>query len=60
MLDEIPSKWYNIEESCVHTLNWFDIKEKFIEDFEFNLEDEHLREETYQIKSFLKKLTPTT
>jgi hypothetical protein len=54
-LDEIPSKWYKIEEACGHMLNWSDIKEKFIEDFKFNPEEEHLREATHQIKSFLEK-----
>ena len=59
-LDEIPNKWYKIEEACGHTLNWFDIKEKFIEDFKFNPEDERLREASHQIKTFLEKLTPAT
>jgi hypothetical protein len=26
MLDKIPSKWYNIKESCGHKLDWFYIK----------------------------------
>jgi len=59
-LDKIPSKWYKIEEACGHTLNWFDIKENFIEDFKFNPEDENLRETSHQIKIFLEKLTPAT
>jgi hypothetical protein len=58
-LDEIPNKWYKIEEACGHTLNWSDIKENFIKDFKFILEEEHLRETTQQIKSFLEKPTPT-
>jgi hypothetical protein len=53
--DEIPNKWYKIEEVCGHTLNWYDIKEFFIKDFEFIPEDKHLRETTQQIKSFLEK-----
>jgi hypothetical protein len=34
-LDDIPHKWYKIEEACGHTFNWNEIKEKFIRDFEF-------------------------
>jgi hypothetical protein len=56
-LDEIPNKWYKIEEACGHTLNWSDIKEIFIKDLEFIPEEEHLRETTQQIKIFLEKLT---
>jgi hypothetical protein len=59
-LDEIPSKWYKIEEACGHTLNWSNIKENFIKDLKFTPEEEHLREATHQIKIFLEKLTPAT
>ena len=38
-LDDIPNKWYKIEESCGHTSNWDEIKEKFLQDFEFNPEE---------------------
>jgi hypothetical protein len=58
-LDEIPNKWYKIEEACGHTINWSNIKENFIKDFEFTSEEEHLREASQQIKSFLEKLTPS-
>jgi hypothetical protein len=43
-LDEIPNKWYMIKEYFGHTLNWFDIKENFIEDLKFTPEEEHLKE----------------
>jgi hypothetical protein len=58
-LDEIPNKWYKIEEACGHTLNWSDIKENFVQDFKFTPEEERLREATQQIKIFLEKLMPT-
>jgi hypothetical protein len=51
-LDEIPNKWYNIEESFGHTLNWYDIKENFIQVFKFTLEEKHLREEVKHIIYF--------
>jgi hypothetical protein len=52
-LHEMPNKWYNIEEACDHTSNWDEIKEKFVQDFEFNPEEEHLKDATQQIKRFL-------
>jgi hypothetical protein len=36
-----------------------DIKENFIKDFKFIPKEEHLRETTQQIKSFLENLTPS-
>lgn len=57
-LDKIPNKWYKIEKACSHILHWFDIKENFIKDFEFISKEEHLKETSQQIKSFLEKPTP--
>jgi hypothetical protein len=51
--DEIPNKWYKIEKAYNHTLNWAEIKKTFVQDFEFNLEEENLKKETQEIKSFL-------
>jgi hypothetical protein len=45
-LDGIPNKWYKIEEAYDHMLNWEEIKENFVQDFEFNPKEEHLRETT--------------
>jgi len=59
-LDEIGSEWYNIKEACVHMINWFDIKEKFIEEFKITPEEEHLREVAHHIKIFLEKPTLAT
>jgi hypothetical protein len=41
-LDDIPHKWYKIEEACGHMFNWNEIKENFIRDFEFIPEEAHL------------------
>jgi hypothetical protein len=57
-LDEIPKKWYKIEEACGHTSNWAEIKENFVQDFEFNPEEEHLKDATCQIKIFLENPSP--
>jgi len=50
-LDDI----HKIEEACTHTSNQAEIKENFLQDFEFNPEEEHLRDATQQIKIFLEK-----
>jgi hypothetical protein len=57
-MDDIPHKWYKIEEACGHTFNWYEIKENFIRDFEFIHKEAHLREATKEIKYFFKKLNP--
>jgi hypothetical protein len=57
-LDEIPRKWYKIEEACDHTSNWAEIKENFVQDFEFNPVEEHLKDATHQIKIFLEIPSP--
>jgi hypothetical protein len=53
-LDEIPSKWYKIEEACGHTSNWVEIKENCVQDFEFNPEEEQLKDAAQRLKSFLE------
>jgi hypothetical protein len=58
-LDEIPIKWYNIQEACNHTSNWAEIKGNFVQDFEFNIVEEHLKYETCQIKIFLESPSPS-
>jgi hypothetical protein len=57
-LDEIPNKWYKIEEACGHALNWEEIKKKIVQDFEFNPEEEHLKEEAQEIINFLENPAP--
>jgi hypothetical protein len=53
-LDEIPNKWYKIEEACGHTSNWAKNKENCVQEFEFSPIEEHLRDATQQIKRFLE------
>ena len=57
-LDEIPIKWYKIEESFGHTSNWAEIKINFVQDFKFNLREDHLKDTTNQIKIFLESPSP--
>jgi hypothetical protein len=57
-LDETPNKLYNIEKACDHTVNWDEIKQIFVQDFEFNPEEENLKEATQKIIKFLENTTP--
>jgi hypothetical protein len=58
-LDDIPYKWYKIEEVCGHTFNWNEIKENFIKDFEFRPEEALLQEATREINFFWNNQVPT-
>ena len=49
-LDDLPNKWYKVEESCGDTFTWQALKKKFIRDFSFNTKEEQLKEETKHIK----------
>jgi hypothetical protein len=39
-------------------LNWEEIKQNFVQDFEFNPEEEHLKEAAQEIRKFLENPTP--
>ena len=54
-LDDIPHKWYNIEEALGHTFYWNAIKNNFLKDFEFNPKEALLQEASREIKNFLVK-----
>jgi hypothetical protein len=57
-LDDIPHKWYKIEEVCGHTFDWNEIKNNFLKDFEFRPEEALLQEATREINFFLEKPSP--
>ena len=56
-LDDLPKKWYKMEEARGEKFLWNELIENFIKDFSFISEDEKLVEATKQIKTFIK---PTT
>jgi hypothetical protein len=58
-LDDIPHKWYKIEEACGHTFDWNEIKNNFLKDFEFRPGRSTFARATREIKFFfLEKPSP--
>jgi hypothetical protein len=57
-LDDIPHKWYKIEEEFGHTFDWKLIKGNFIKCFEFRLEEALLQEAVREINFFWKNHVP--
>jgi hypothetical protein len=57
-LDDIPHKWYKIEEACGNTFDWNEIKSIFLKEFEFRLRETLLQEETREINFFWKNQDP--
>jgi hypothetical protein len=57
-LDDISHKRYKIEEASGHTFGWNEMKNNFLKDFEFKLEEALLHEATREIKNFLEKPSP--
>ena len=55
MLDNLPNKWYKIEEARGDTFTWKTLKENFIKDFSFTLDNEKLKPTAKQIQQFLRK-----
>ena len=53
-LDDLPNKWYKIEEARGDTFTWQALKKKFIKDFSFFPEDEHLQPTAQQLQQFLE------
>ena len=53
-LDDLPSKWYKMEESRGETFVWNELKEKFTKEFKFIPEDEKLVEAMKQMKTFIQ------
>ena len=53
-LDDLPNKWYKIEEVRGDTFTWKTLKQNFIKDFSFSPDDEHLQPAAQQIQQFLK------
>jgi hypothetical protein len=57
-LDDTTHKWYKIEEVCGHTFDWNEIKNNFLTDFKFKLEEALLQDASREIKNFLKQPGP--
>ena len=52
-LDDIPNKWYKMEEERGEKFLWNELRENFIKGFSFTPEDEKLVEAMKQIKTFI-------
>jgi hypothetical protein len=57
-LDNIAHKWYKIEEACGNTFKWNEIKNKFLKEFKFILEETQLQDAKREIKNFLEQPSP--
>ena len=52
-LDDLPNKWYKIEEARGDTFTWETLRENFIKDFSFTHDDEKLKPIAKQIQQFI-------
>ena len=52
-LDDLPNKWYKIEEARGDTFTWQTLRENFIKDFSFTPDDEKLKPVAKQIQQFI-------
>ena len=54
MLAKLPNKWYKMEEARGETFQWNKLRENFIKDFSFILQNEKLAKIVKQIKAFIE------
>jgi hypothetical protein len=57
-LDDIPYKWYKIEEAWGETFSWITLKENFIKYFEFRIEEAQLVQAVQELRYFIEKPNP--
>ena len=53
MLNDLPNKWYKLEEAKGDTFTWQILRENFIKDFSFTPSDEKLKPVAKQIQQFI-------
>ena len=53
-LDDLPNKWYKIEEERGYTFTWQTLRQNFIKDFSFIPDDQNLQPAARQIQQFLE------
>lgn len=54
-LDDLPYKWHKIEEAHGETFTWKDLKENFIKDFAFTLQEANLTKAVKEIGDYIEK-----
>ena len=52
-LDDLPNKWYKLEEARGDTFTWQPLRENFIKDFSFILDNEKLKPAAKQLVHFI-------
>ena len=58
-LDDLPSKWFKLEEERGETLDWKEIRQNFISDFQFQPVNENIKEVVEEIKGFITQQKDT-
>ena len=53
-LDDLPNKWYKMEEARGETFQWHELRENFTKDFSFIPQNEKLVETAKKIKEFIE------
>lgn len=54
-LNDLPSKWFKLEEARGETLDWNQVKYNFISDFQFQPTNKSMKEVVKEIKEFITK-----
>ena len=57
-LENLPNKWYKMEEARGEKFLWHELTKNFIKDFNFIPQNENLVETTKQIKEFIQPNKP--
>ena len=52
-LDDLPNKWYKLEEARGDTSTWQTLRENFIKDFSFISDDEKIKPAAKQLQQFI-------
>ena len=52
-LDDLPNKWYKLEEAMGDTFTWKTLRENFIKGFSFTPDDKKLKPVAKQIQQFI-------
>ena len=52
-LDDLPSKWFKLEEARGEMIDWKEIRQNFISDFQFQPSNENMKEAVKEIKEFI-------
>jgi len=60
MLEDLPSKWFKLEETRGETLDWNQVGYNFISDFQFQPTNKSMKEVVKEIKEFITEQKDTS